>query len=123
MNTAEHLSRLIQDIPGVTALYPADPAQRTAAGLAEAIAGPGGHPAAAVSLSTVGTATSVQVRIGVDPAIPAPTVARRVAAAIRKELTASPQTTTAAPASVEVAVRISRIGPPEPIGSGLKSPS
>ncbi|MET3923446.1 hypothetical protein [Arthrobacter sp. UYEF20] len=126
MNTPERLSRLIRDIPGVTALYPADPAwQRTAAGIADAITGAGSLPEAAVTLSTVGTATSVQVRIGVDPASPAPAVARRVAAAIRNELTTSPPIATA-PASMEVTVtvRISLITPPEHTGAaGLRKPN
>lgn len=114
MNTTERLNRLILDIEGVTALYRPDPAwQQSAADIANVMAGEDHYPDASVAVRKDRNITTVHVRIGVDPASPAPAVARRVAAAIREDLSAAPPPTTT-PADAKITVQISLIAIPAP---------
>lgn len=106
MTTAQQLTTLVLDAPGVTTVFTPEP------GWSSRPMGPGlltntpTQPGQVLAFSTDGGAAIVHIRIGVDDSTPAPETARRVAALIRHNLTTGAEPSRSA---VNISVQISLI--------------
>lgn len=92
MTTADRLHQLVLSLPGVGAVYPADPAWRSTMNRVGARLTPGA-PApepAMVSLRMDGSTANVRIRVGASGDVPAPELARSIAVAIRGMLCTEP---------------------------------
>jgi hypothetical protein len=87
---AAELREVILAVDGVAEVYPARPLWQTIAGAARSAVT--GEPLPAVLVEFAGAAAVVRTRVGVSGVLPAPDVARAVAAAIRTHLGPQPAT-------------------------------
>lgn len=81
---AEELLDVVQSVPGVSAVYPAQPLWQSIAG--SALSAVTGEPLPVIGLTDTAGTLAVKARIGVSTPRPAPAVARDVADAIRRHL-------------------------------------
>ncbi|MDR6638405.1 hypothetical protein [Paenarthrobacter nitroguajacolicus] len=81
---AVELLDVVQSLPGVSAVYPAQPLWQSIAGAA--LSAVTGEDLAPISLTDTAETLAVKARIGVNTPHPAPAVAREVAQAIRTHL-------------------------------------
>ncbi|BCW42402.1 MULTISPECIES: hypothetical protein [unclassified Paenarthrobacter] len=81
---ADELLGIVQAVEGVSAVYPAQPLWQSIAGAA--VAAVTGEQLPLISLAGEDGVVAVKARIGVGSLLPAPQVAREVAAAIRRHL-------------------------------------
>ncbi|MCZ2401638.1 hypothetical protein IV498_00170 [Paenarthrobacter sp. Z7-10] len=88
MSTADQLHRLVLSVPGVAAVYPADPAWRAPMNRLGAVMAPGtsAPEPELVRLRMDGSTAHVRIRVGASGDVPAPELARRIAAEIRATL-------------------------------------
>ncbi len=85
MSMEEDIRQLVLDVDGVARVYSADPLWKSVARQLGALLGPGEAPAEEpfVDCRLEGATLTVRIRVGTDGSVPAPALARTVAAAIR----------------------------------------
>lgn len=106
MTTAEQLTTLVLDVPGVTSVFTPEPVWRSGPIGRGLLTNTPTQPGQVLAFSTDGGPASVHVRIGVDDSTPAPETARRVAALIRHNLATGAEPSRSA---VNISVQISLI--------------
>lgn len=85
MTIEERIHQLVLGVPGVATVFSADPAWITVAKHVGALLAPGDEPAdiTFVACSVEDSTMMVRIRVGSQPHVPAPQLARDVAAEIR----------------------------------------